>query len=135
MREEGDHAILAAYVNHAIDYGMVAEQMLFYSLDCYGTADAIGFESYNDHEQFAGFLRIHDLKTGVTKCKMDQLYIYAALFCLEYGFRPFEIEGELRIYQDEIYWESIDRFYLATVYDTIRDSVDEIVRYEMGELA
>lgn len=35
----------------------------------------------------------------MTPAHMEQLEIYAALFCLEYGIRPSEIEMELRIYQ------------------------------------
>jgi hypothetical protein len=31
---------------------------------------------------------------------MEQLMVYAALFCLEYKIRPSEIEIELRIYQN-----------------------------------
>ena len=34
---------------------------------------------------------------------MEQLLIYSAMFCLEYGIRPSDINVELRIYQsDEI---------------------------------
>lgn len=46
-------------------------------------------------------LRIHDLKTGRTAVHMEQLEIYAALFCLEYKVKPAEIEMELRIYQND----------------------------------
>ena len=69
---------LNTYVNDAIGFRMDTEQVLYYSDNCYGTADAI---SFND-----GFLRIHDLKTGAVPAHMEQLYIYAALFCLEYGY-------------------------------------------------
>jgi len=72
---------------------MEPEQVLFYSVNCFGTADAISFDK--------GLLRIHDLKTGVTPAKIDQLMIYAALFCLEYDVRPGEINYELRIYQND----------------------------------
>jgi hypothetical protein len=41
------------------------------------------------------------LKTGVTATSQKQLEVYAAIFCLEYGMSPFEIEIELRIYQRE----------------------------------
>ena len=64
---------------------------LFYSDNCFGTADAICFRD--------GFLRIHDLKTGVTPAHMEQLLVYAALFCLEYVIKPSDIDSELRIYQ------------------------------------
>lgn len=118
-----DGDILCAYVNDALDLELVPEQTLFYSLNCYGQADAIGFEE-EDH-----FLRIHDLKTGVTKASVDQLYVYAGLFCLEYEYSPFDIDGELRIYQgDDADIYEIDRVYLAQVYDKIRTSNDIIER-------
>lgn len=83
------------YVNDAIGFKMTPEQVLYYSDNCFGTADSISFRN--------GLLRIHDLKTGVTPAHMEQLMIYAALFCLEYKMKPSEIEMELRIYQsDEI---------------------------------
>ncbi len=86
---------LNMYVNDAIGYKMEPEQILYYSPNAFGTADAIAFRN--------GLLRIHDLKTGVAPTHMEQLEIYAALFCLEYDFKPREIDMELRIYQtDEI---------------------------------
>jgi hypothetical protein len=119
--------VLCAYINHALDFGLTPEQLLFYSIHAYGTADAIGFKPYIDTSTFAGFLRIHDFKSGTSKTSSDQLYIYAGFFCLEYDFRPFEIEGELRIYQgDEVRIYELDRDYLATVYDRIR-TANEIV--------
>jgi hypothetical protein len=84
---------LNMYVNDAIGFRMSPEQRLFYSENCFGTADAISFRN--------NILRIHDLKTGLHETKITQLEIYAALFCLEYGFRPFEIAVELRIYQND----------------------------------
>ena len=82
---------LNMYVNDAIGYKMTPEQVLYYSPNCFGTADAITFRN--------GLLRIHDLKTGVSPAHMEQLEIYAALFCLEYRHKPGEIAMELRIYQ------------------------------------
>ena len=32
---------------------------------------------------------------------MDQLMVYAALFCLEYNEKPMSLESELRIYQND----------------------------------
>lgn len=84
---------LNAYVNDAIGYRMLPEQVLFYSPVCYGTCDAIKFEK--------NLLRVHDYKSGVNAGSMHQLEIYAALFCLEYGYKPGEIEIELRIYQND----------------------------------
>jgi hypothetical protein len=84
---------LSTYVNDAIGYKMVCEQPLFYSVNCFGTADTISFRR--------GKLRIHDLKTGIIARSEEQLEVYAALFCLEYSIDPFTIEIELRIYQRE----------------------------------
>ena len=47
-------------------------------------------------------LRIHDYKSGTVPGHMEQLQIYAALFCLEYKIRPSDIDMELRIYQEPI---------------------------------
>ena len=97
LSEDPDHmtepyqATMALFVNEAIDLGMSAEVVLKYSDNFYGTADAIGYTT--------DYLNIHDLKTGVNKVSPTQLYVYAALFCLEYGLRPFAIQTELRIYQ------------------------------------
>lgn len=81
------------YVNDAIGYRMIPEQVLFYSINAFGTADAISFRD--------NVLRIHDLKTGVTATSMKQLEVYTAYFCLEYGVKPGEIDIELRIYQND----------------------------------
>lgn len=82
-----------AYVNDAIGFKMSTEVVLFYSERFFGTADAISFRN--------GMLRIHDLKTGVTPVHMEQLEVYAALFCLEYKIKPGDIDMELRIYQSD----------------------------------
>ena len=107
---------LNMYVNDAIGFKMTPEQILYYSPNCFGAADAIIFR--ND------FLRIHDLKTGETPAKMEQLMIYAALFCLEYGIKPSEIGMELRIYQnDEVLCHN------ATVED-IFPIMDRIITFD-----
>lgn len=86
---------LMSYVNDAVGFQMDPEVLLYYSDLCFGTADSI---QVSDNT-----LRIHDLKTGTTPAKMDQLKIYAGLFYLEYGFKPEKMRTELRIYQtDEI---------------------------------
>lgn len=84
---------LNRYVNDAIGFQMKPEVVLRYSEYCFGTADAIRFAD--------NFLRVHDLKTGVTPTDMKQLYIYVALFCLEYKIKPGEIQIECRIYQSD----------------------------------
>lgn len=82
-----------SYVNDAIGFNMATEVVLFYSERFFGTADAISFRD--------NFLRIHDLKTGTRSVHIEQLEIYAALFCLEYKIKPAEIKMELRIYQND----------------------------------
>lgn len=82
---------LNMFVNDAIGFKMSSEQALYYSENCFGHADAISFRN--------NFLRIHDYKTGTVKANMNQLKIYAAIFCLEYKINPKNINIELRIYQ------------------------------------
>jgi hypothetical protein len=89
---------LNMYVNDAIGFKMIPEQILFYSENCFGTADSISFRKEPDYPN--GYLRIHDLKSGLIPAHMEQLIIYAALFCLEYKKDPATIGIELRIYQN-----------------------------------
>lgn len=107
---------LNLYVNDAIGFKMRPEQVLYYSDNCFGTADAICFRN--------NFLRIHDLKTGQTPVHMEQLFIYAALFCLEYHVKPGDIDIELRIYQNNDY-----TYYNPKVTD-ILPVMDKIVQFD-----
>lgn len=107
---------LNMYVNDAIGFKMTPEQPLYYSENCFGTADAISFRN--------GVLRIHDLKTGVIPAHMEQLEIYAALFCLEYKIKPAEIEMELRLYQSD---EML--IHKPTVED-IAPIIDQIITFD-----
>ena len=101
-----------AYVNDAIGYRMSTEVVLYYSDRFFGTADAISFRD--------GFLRIHDLKTGKLPVHMEQLEIYAALFCLEYKVKPGDIQIELRIYQnDEIIYHNPTAEDIVPIMDKI----------------
>lgn len=86
---------LNMYVNDALKYHMTPEQVLYFSENAFGTADSICFSEKSN------LLRIHDLKTGTVPGHIEQLEIYAALFCLEYGVDPFSIKMELRIYQSD----------------------------------
>lgn len=101
------------YVNDAINYKMTPEQVLYFSDNCFGTADALGFR--------ANTLRVHDLKTGESPASFDQLLVYAALFCLEYRFKPFEINYDLRLYQ------SNEVVILDLPHQEIADSVAHIM--------
>ena len=101
------------YVNDSIDFMMDPEVLLYYSDLCFGTADSIQVSN--------GVLRIHDLKTGTTVAKIDQLKIYAALFYLEYGQKPERLRTELRIYQSD------DIIVHEPEVDEIREVMDAIV--------
>ena len=116
---------LNKFINDAIGYGMNSEVILYYSPVCFGTADAISFKG--------NMLRIHDLKTGVGPTKMEQLKIYAALFCLEYNQNPNDIKMELRIYQnDEINMEVPEPEEILDIMAKIMD-FSGVVLLEMGK--
>ena len=103
---------LNMYVNDAIGFNMTPEQPLYYSENCFGTADTIAFR--ND------ILRIHDFKSGLVPAHMEQLIVYAALFCLEYDVRPNDIQTELRIYQsNEVLVHEADAVDILPVMDKI----------------
>lgn len=107
------HTTLNDYVNDALGFRMTPEQVLCFSANAFGTADAISFRK--------NILRIHDLKTGVIPAHMEQLEIYAALFCLEYEIPPHTIDMELRIYQnDDIVIHIPDPDAIAHIMDKIR---------------
>ena len=93
IKQSRSKKTIYSYVNDAIGFNMSTEVVLFYSERFFGTADAICFRN--------NFLRIHDLKTGRRPVHMEQLEIYAALFCLEYKIKPSDIHMELRIYQND----------------------------------
>ena len=103
---------LNMYVNDAVGLKMEPEMVLFYSENCFGTADAICFRD--------GVLRIHDLKTGENPAHIEQLQIYAAIFCLEYKIDPYDIDIELRIYQnDTVLYEHSDPAIIRAVCNKI----------------
>ena len=107
---------LNMYVNDAIGFRMTPEQVLYFSENCFGTADAISFRD--------GLLRVHDLKTGVTPAHMEQLEVYAALFCLEYKIKPKDIDMELRLYQnDEVLCHK-------PAIDDIAHIIDKIITFD-----
>lgn len=110
------HKTLNMYVNDAIGFKMVPEQVLYYSDNCYGTADSIIFKD--------NLLRIHDLKTGTIPAHMEQLLVYAALFCLEYKVKPGIISMELRIYQSD------DILVANPQADEIVPIIDKIITFD-----
>ena len=117
---------LSAYVADGIKYQMQVEQPLYYSDNCFGTPDAISFRRRQ--------LRIHDLKTGLIRASMDQLRVYAAIFCLEYAINPYDIKIDLRIYQHgEIIVDNPDPFDISAIMETIVWADMEIERYRAEE--
>lgn len=110
---------LNMYVNDAIGFRMQTEQVLYFSDNCFGTADAICFKQ--------NILRIHDYKSGAHPASMNQLLIYAALFCLEYKVQPHNIEIELRLYQsDEVLVHHPEPEQIYAIMDKII-SFDKII--------
>jgi hypothetical protein len=102
IKQPKSNKTLYAYVNDAIGFKMDTEVVLFYSEHFFGTADAICFRK--DPKTGRDTLRIHDLKTGSTgkiDSHMEQLEVYAALFCLEYKYKPETIDFELRVYKND----------------------------------
>src|SRR4051812_15574408 len=113
------------YINDAIRYRMECEQVLYYSENCFGTADTICFRYKT--------LRIHDLKTGVYPASVHQLEIYAALFCLEYGIDPYSIKIELRIYQsNEVGMYEADPDDIAFIMEKIQ-KYDKLISFHKRE--
>ena len=113
------------YVNDAVGFKLTPEQPLVYSEYCFGTADAISFRNNQ--------LRIHDYKSGTLPAKMEQLMVYAALFCLEYRVKPADIEIELRVYQnDEVLYHRPEPDEITVIMDRIiyLDNLLEKVDYK-----
>ena len=112
LKQPRSKKTIYSYVNDAIGFKMDTEVVLFYSERFFGTADAISFRD--------GILRIHDLKTGKIPAHIEQLEIYAALFCLEYKVKPGDIDMELRIYQnDEILYHNPTAEDIVPIMDKI----------------
>ena len=100
IKQANKKTTLNMYVNDAIGFKMSTEVVLFYSEKFFGTADAISFRNIKGRN----VLRIHDLKTGKygkIEDHIEQLEVYAALFCLEYKVKPGEIDMELRVYKSD----------------------------------
>lgn len=116
---------LVPFVNDALGFQMDSEVVLYYSDNAFGTTDAIAFKN--------NILRIHDYKSGITPVHMDQLYVYAALFCLEYIVKPENIKIELRIYQSgEVIYDEPDPEVIRAIMNKIVDS-DRFLRKHKEE--
>ena len=128
IRQPKNNKTLSLYVNDAIGYKMHTEVVLYYSDYFFGTADAISFKKNK--------LRIHDLKTGkVGKIEhhIEQLEVYAALFCLEYNIKPGDIDMELRVYKnDEVLVHTPTAEDILPIMDKIVH-LDKILKYLENE--
>jgi hypothetical protein len=131
---------LNKYINDAIGYKMKPEQILYYSKHAFGTADSISFRR--------NVLRIHDLKTGEKPAYkedketgeyiLEQLEIYAALFCLQYGeklgFVPEDIKFILSIYQNnDIFTEYADPTKIVWTMERIKHCSEILDELETKE--
>lgn len=117
---------LNMYVNDAIGFKMTPEQILYFSENCFGTADAISFRQ--------NVLRIHDLKTGQSIASMRQLEIYTAIFCLEYKTNPNDIDIELRLYQsDKIVIHNPQKEDILYIMDKIISFDKQLEKIKMEE--
>lgn len=121
VKQAENGTTLSMYVNDAIGFRMESEVQLYYTEDCYGTTDTACFRD--------NVLRIHDLKTGTIVASMMQLKIYAAIFCLQYGMSPLNIEIRLRIYQnDDITEEIADPAEMLMIISQIKAAAYMIAR-------
>ena len=61
---------------------------------------------------------------------MDQLYIYAAYFCLEYNIKPGDIEIETRLYHaNDIIIDNPTAEDILPVMDNAGKSLDELFEW------
>ena len=117
------YGTVRTFVNDCIIEHMASEQEVGYSEKFWGTADAIKFEKK--------LLQVFDLKTGTAPAKPEQLYIYAALYCLQYTINPFEITTEIRIYQnDSIFAERPEPTVIMAIMDKIVHMNKILTRFE-----
>jgi hypothetical protein len=119
IRQAENGTTLSTYINDAIGFRMEAEVPLYYSPECFGTADAAGIRM----ERGEYVLRISDLKTGTSPASIKQPLIYAGIFFHEYSelFRPEDVKVILRIYQNDQIEELIPDFSeILSVMSTIK---------------
>lgn len=122
VKLEDTSQTLNMYVNESIGFRLKPEQKLYYSDNAFGTADAIDLAHNN-------VLRVSDLKTGTHMTSFEQLMGYCALFCLEYRYRPFDLEMEMRIYQnDEVRFMQADPVAIDLIMKRI-EYLDKRIEY------
>lgn len=109
------------YINDGVGFKMNVEQALVYSEHIFGHADTICFRN--------NVLHIHDLKTGANTAHMEQLKVYAALFCLEYNIKPYDITIILRIYQSGEFEEVVIEPHTEN-YEELIAIIDKVISSE-----
>lgn len=118
-------ATVKTFVNDSIGFRMASEVKLFYSDYIFGTADAIRCED--------SLLRVFDLKTGVTPAKMEQLFVYAGLYCLENKIHPADLDFETRIYQsDDVYTDTPESCLIEDIMERIVHVDNVLTKLERG---
>lgn len=121
VKQADNGTTLSMYINDAIGFRMNPEVPLYYSDDCFGTADACGFREERWPDGIFYTLRISDLKTGVTPADMKQVKIYVGLFCLQYKMKPEELRIVMRIYQNDTIIEELgDSADILMIIDRIK---------------
>lgn len=116
------------FVCDSIGFRMESEQKLSVSKVIEGTADAVRFYPKDN------LLRISDLKTGSRPAKIEQVFIYAALYCYENRLDPLKTNFEARIYQNgEIYIEQPTGEEIKSLLNTILHINEVVSKFERGE--
>jgi hypothetical protein len=106
------------YVNDSIGFRMTPEVHLYFSENFFGTTDAI---AYSEKEKT---LRIADLKTGSTSPHIEQLIVYAALFCLQYKKAPDAMDINLSFYHKNQIIE------VEATPDDISEAMNKIILFD-----
>lgn len=116
------------FICDSIGFRMESEQKLSVSKLIEGTADAVRFYPKDN------LLRISDLKTGSRPAKIEQVFIYSALYCYENRLDPLKTNFEARIYQNgEIYIEQPTGEEIKSLLNTILHINDVASKFERGE--
>lgn len=115
------------FIGDSIGFHMESEQKLKLSNKINGTADAVRFYPKEN------LLRVSDLKTGSRPAKIEQVLIYAALYCYENRLDPLKTNFETRIYQNGvIHIEQPDKEDINDIYKNIVHKNEVLKRFEGG---
>ena len=116
------------FINDSIGFRMESEKRLTVSSMIYGTADAVRYYTKEN------LLRVSDLKTGKRPAKIEQVFIYAALYCYEYNLKPLNTNFEARIYQNgEIFIEQPSGEDINDIFMNILHKDEVAKKFEGGK--